>query len=54
MAQGMERVTKKELVQKLSVYNDNDFVGVISLVQDGKESECHQVLIFFHATDNLC
>ena len=54
MAQGMERVTKKDLLEKLSAYKDDDFVGVISLVQDGKESECHQVLIFFHATENLC
>ena len=48
MASGMVRVTKKDLLNQLSGYRDDDFVG------DGKESECHQVLIFFHATENLC
>lgn len=54
MASGMVRVTKKDLLNQLSDYKDNDFVGVLTLVQDGKESECHQVLIFFHATENFC
>ena len=51
MASSTERVTKAELVDMLKDYKDNDFVGVIFSTQDGKESPCHQVLVFFHAED---
>ena len=54
MAQSMNRVTKKDLVDMLKDYKDKDFVGVIFQAQDGKESPCHQVLVFFHATENIC
>lgn len=54
MASSTERVTKADLIEKLKNLKDNDFVGVLTSVQDGKESECHQVLIFFHALDELC
>ena len=51
MASSTERVTKAELVDMLKDYKDNDFVGVIFSVQDGKESPCHQVFVFYHAED---
>lgn len=38
MAQSMNRVTKKDLVDMLKDYKDKDFVGVIFQAQDGKES----------------
>lgn len=53
MASGMERVTKAELMEKLSAYNDKDYVGVLASVQDGKENPCHEVLILFKALDDL-
>lgn len=53
MASSMERVTKAELMEKLSHLKDNDFVGVLASAQDGKESPCHEVLILFHPIDNL-
>ena len=54
MAQSMIRVTKHDLMEMLKIYNDKDFVGVIFEAQDGKESPCHQVLVFFHASENIC
>ena len=51
MASSTERVTKDELVDMLKDYKDNDFVGVIFSAQDGKESQCHKVLVFYHAED---
>lgn len=54
MAQSMMRVTKKDILETLNNYKENDFVGVIFQAQDGKESPCHQVLVFFHATENIC
>ena len=46
MAQSMMRVTKKDILEMLKSYDDKDFVGVIFEAQDGKESPCHQVLVF--------
>ena len=54
MAQSMMRVTKKDILEMLNHYDDKGFVGVIFEVQDGKESPCHQVLVFFHAMENIC
>ena len=53
MASSMERVTKADLMSKLSHLKDNDFVGVLAAAQDGKESPCHEVLILFHSTENI-
>ena len=53
MAQSMMRVTKRDVFEMLEPYDDKDFVGVILEAQDGKESPCHQVLVFFHATENI-
>lgn len=53
MASSMHRVTKAELLEKLSAYNDKDYVGVLAAVQDGKENPCHEVLILFKALDDL-
>lgn len=53
MASSMERVTKADLMEKLSHLKDNDFVGVLASAQDGKESPCHEVLILFHPTENI-
>ena len=53
MASSMERVTKADLMQKLSHLGDNDFVGVLASAQDGRESPCHEVLILFHPTENI-
>ena len=54
IAQSMMRVTKKDILEMLKSYDDKDFVGVIFEAQDGKESPCHQVLVFFHAMENIC
>lgn len=54
MAQSMNRVTKHDVFEILKAYDDKDFVGVILEAQDGKESPCHQVLVFFHASENIC
>ena len=54
MAQSMMRVTKKDILEMLQSCDDKDFVGVIFEAQDGKESPCHQVLVFFHAMKNIC
>ena len=54
MAQSMIRVTKRDVIEMLNTYEDKDFVGVILEAQDGKESPCHQVLVFFNATENIC
>lgn len=35
MASSMHRVTKEELMEKLSAYNGKDYVGVLAAVQDG-------------------
>lgn len=53
MASSMERVTKADLMEKLSHLKDKDFVGVLAAVQDGKENPCHEVLILFHPIENL-
>lgn len=53
MASSTYRVTKAELIKKLSDYKDKDYVGVLAAVQDGKENPCHEVLIFFKALDDL-
>lgn len=52
MASSMHRVTKAELMEKLSAYNDKDYVGVLAAVQDGKEKPCHEILILFKALDD--
>lgn len=53
MASSMERVTKSDLMRKLSHLKDNDFVGVLAAAQDGKENPCHEVLILFHPTEDI-
>ena len=54
MAQSMMRVTKQDILNILRDYKDKDFVGVVFSAQDGNESPCHQVLVFFHATEDFC
>ena len=53
MASSMRRVTKAELMKNLSAYNDEDYIGVLAAVQDGKENPCHEVLILFKALEDL-
>lgn len=53
MASSMERVTKADLMHKLSHLKDDDFVGVLAAAQDGMENPCHEVLILFHPISNL-
>ena len=53
MASSMERVTKGELIEKLAQMDDRDFVGVLAAAQDGKEGQCHEVLIFLKPLDKL-
>lgn len=53
MASGMKRVTKEELLERLSDYKDSDLVGVICSVQKDRESPCNEILMFFDPIENL-
>lgn len=53
MASSIDRVTKADLISKLSNLKDDDFVVVLAAAQDGKESPCHEVLILFRPTENI-
>lgn len=47
------RVTKKDLIDMLKNKKDDDFLGVMVTIQDGKEGECHQSLILYEAVEKL-
>lgn len=53
MASSMERVTKKQLIERMENLKYGDFVGVLAAAQDGHENPTHEVLILFHPLDDL-
>lgn len=47
------RVTKQDLIDMLKRYEPDDIVGYVFSAQDGKEGECHQILVFYKSTERL-
>ncbi len=53
MANSTVRVTKKGLLELLKDVPDKEHLGYLFSVQDGKEGECHQVLVFFKSFERV-
>lgn len=53
MASQMQIVSKAGIIKMLENFQDKDHVGYVFTVQDGTEGECHQVLVFYKATQKI-
>ena len=51
MANSTKLCTKLDLIKRLEKYEDDDYIGLLVSVQDGRENPVHEVFIFYDAED---
>ena len=42
-------IKKRELLERLEKYEDDDYIGVLTSAQDGRKKPSHEVFIFYDA-----